>query len=100
VLEVLPFNTSQVRRFVESWYLANEIRSSGNVYDAGVRHRANQDAKDLLQRLRHHPSIGAMTVNPLLLTMIAMVHRYHGALPGTRVELYAEICEVLLGRWR
>jgi hypothetical protein len=32
--------------------------------------------------------------------MIAMVHRYHGALPGSRVELYSEICEVLLGRWR
>jgi predicted NACHT family NTPase len=36
----------------------------------------------------------------LLLTMVAMVHRYHGALPGSRIELYAEICQVLLGRWR
>ena len=32
--------------------------------------------------------------------MIAMVHRYRGQLPGRRIELYAEICDVLLGHWR
>lgn len=100
VLEVQPFDSIQVRRFIESWYLANEIISSGNRNDAAVRQRALRDANDLLQRLRVLPSLSALTVNPLLLTMIAMVHRYHGALPGSRVELYADICEVLLGRWR
>jgi len=100
VLEVQPFNSKQVKTFIENWYLANEIMSSGGKDDAGVHQRAGKDAKDLLQRLRTSPSLSALTVNPLLLTMIAMVHRYHGALPGSRVELYAEICEVLLGRWR
>jgi len=31
--------------------------------------------------------------------MIAMVSSFR-ATPGSRVELYAEICEVLLERWR
>jgi predicted NACHT family NTPase len=100
ILEVQPFNSKQVKKFVENWYLANEIMSSGGKDDAGVRQRAAKDAKDLLDRLRSSPSLSALTVNPLLLTMIAMVHRNQGALPGSRVELYAEICEVLLGRWR
>lgn len=100
VLEVQPFNAEQVRRFVENWYLANEIISSGGKDDAAVRQRAYKSARDLLLRLSSSPSLSALTVNPLLLTMIAMIHCYHGALPGTRVELYAEICEVLLGRWR
>jgi predicted NACHT family NTPase len=39
-----------------------------------------------------------MAVNPLLLTMIATVHRRGSALPGKRVELYKEICQVLLER--
>ncbi len=39
-----------------------------------------------------------LAANPLLLTMIANVHRYRGALPGSRAELYSEICQVLL--WR
>ena len=30
--------------------------------------------------------------------MIANVHRYRGALPGSRADLYAEICQVML--WR
>lgn len=100
VLEVQPFNSSQVQRFINNWYLANEIISSGNVTNEGVRYRARKDADDLLQRLSKLSALNELTVNPLLLTMIAMVHRYHGALPGSRVELYAEICEVLLGRWR
>jgi len=37
-----------------------------------------------------------MAVNPLLLTMIATVHRRGSALPGKRVDLYKEICHVLL----
>jgi energy-coupling factor transporter ATP-binding protein EcfA2 len=100
VVEVQPFSAAQVRNFVENWYLANEIVASGNINNAEVRHRAKDDAEDLLRRLSNNPSLNALTVNPLLLTMIAMVHRYHGALPGSRIELYKEICEVLLGRWR
>jgi len=100
VLEVLPFNVGQVRRFIESWYLANEVVASGNRLDDRVRRSATKEANDLLERLSKNASINALTVNPLLLTMIAMVHRYHGALPGSRIELYNEICHVLLGRWR
>lgn len=100
VLEVQPFDAGQVWSFVESWYLANEVMSSGGKLDAGVRRRALDEAKDLMRRLRAVPALSALTVNPLLLTMIAMVHRYRGALPGSRVGLYASICEVLLERWR
>ena len=30
--------------------------------------------------------------------MIATAHRYRGALPGSRADLYGEICHVLLSR--
>ncbi|QUF04074.1 hypothetical protein KCV87_32820 [Actinosynnema pretiosum subsp. pretiosum] len=39
-----------------------------------------------------------LKVNPLLLTMIVNVHRYRGMIPGSRADLYDEICVVLL--WR
>ncbi len=100
VLEVQPFNLSQVRQFIHSWYLANEVVSFGHKVDDGIRWRAKQGADDLLMRLNAMQTLSALTVNPLLLTMIAMVHRYRGQLPGRRVELYAEICDVLLGHWR
>ena len=44
------------------------------------------------------PSLFELTANPLLLTMIANVHQYRGALPGSRAELYEEICDVFLGK--
>lgn len=99
MLEVLPFSAEQMRKFVFNWYWADELISAGK-RDEGVRQRAEAGARDLLQRLSSQSNLNALTVNPLLLTMIATVHRYRGALPGRRVGLYTEICDVLLGHWR
>ncbi len=97
VLEVMPFNRPQIDLFVQNWYLANEIKSH-TTDDVGVRMTAKSGADDLLRRLEKSPTLMELAVNPLLLTMIATVHRYRSALPGRRVELYKEICEVFLGR--
>ncbi|MDX9990863.1 MAG: NACHT domain-containing protein [Anaerolineales bacterium] len=97
VLQVRPFSTKQVEKFAHNWYLANEIMSSQKD-DPGVREAARSGANDLLQRIRSNSSLSDLTVNPLLLTMIATVHRYRSSLPGRRVELYAEIAEVFLGK--
>ena len=48
--------------------------------------------------VRENPALQDLAVNPLLLTMIATAHRYRGALPGSRADLYGEICQVLLSR--
>lgn len=97
VLEVRPFTPGQVERFVKQWYLANEIKSKQKD-DLGVHMRAKAEARALLQKLRTSPALFDLTSNPLLLTMIATVHRYGGELPDNRVALYAEICEVFLGK--
>lgn len=96
VLEVQSFTLKQVQQFIHSWYLETEIRSQGNKNDLGVREEAKQQADNLIERIRNSPPLAAMAVNPLLLTMIATVHRRGSALPGKRVELYKEICQVLL----
>ncbi|MCA9998442.1 MAG: hypothetical protein KDE56_21920, partial [Anaerolineales bacterium] len=97
VLGVQPFSRAQVSRFVHNWYRANEVMSSQKD-DPGVAMKAQEGAEDLLRRLNETPTLLELAVNPLLLTMIATVHRYRSSLPGRRVELYAEICEVFLGK--
>jgi hypothetical protein len=97
VLQTQPFNETQIERLVHRWYLAIERRSTGESGDE-VRRRAADASDDLLRRLRANPAIHELAVNPLLLTMIVNVHRYQGALPGSRAELYYEICQVML--WR
>ena len=100
VLEVQPFAFEDTKRFISQWYHATEVVSSGNKDDKNVRRRAADEANALLTALQDNQRLGDLTSNPLLLTMICMVHRYHGALPGSRGQLYAEICQVLLERWR
>ncbi|WP_455711069.1 NACHT domain-containing protein [Streptomyces nodosus] len=92
VLEVRRFTPEQITNFVMGWYRAIEQLDNRG----GRENDANAKATDLLRRMREEPMLYDLGSNPLLLTMIANVHRYRGALPGTRSELYAEICQVLL----
>ena len=97
-LGVQPFNLRQMEQFLHSWYLQNEVLRQARKEDPGVRAEAERKANDLVGRIKNYPPLAAMALNPLLLTMIATVHDNRGALPGNRVELYAEICDVLLVR--
>ncbi|HEV8563022.1 MAG TPA: NACHT domain-containing protein [Actinophytocola sp.] len=97
VVQVRSFTGEQVTRLVHGWYLAIE-RHATNEAGPDVHLRANEAADDLLKRLDTNPALHDLTVNPLLLTMIANVHRFRGALPGSRTDLYAEICQVMLSR--
>nr|WP_083467211.1 NACHT domain-containing protein [Kibdelosporangium sp. MJ126-NF4]CEL21995.1 hypothetical protein [Kibdelosporangium sp. MJ126-NF4]CTQ92775.1 hypothetical protein [Kibdelosporangium sp. MJ126-NF4] len=96
-LRVQSFTDDQVRAFVRGWYLAVERHINQDGPEAADR-KAESEAEDLLGRLYDAPALADLTVNPLLLTMIANVHRYRGALPGSRADLYSEICQVML--WR
>ncbi|ONI83362.1 hypothetical protein ALI22I_33080 [Saccharothrix sp. ALI-22-I] len=97
VLQVRNFTDEQVTRFVRNWYLAIEKLSTQATGEA-VRLRAEQAADELLTRLHSNPDLYDLTANPLLLTMVANVHRFGSKLPDSRAELYREICEVVL--WR
>jgi energy-coupling factor transporter ATP-binding protein EcfA2 len=98
ILEVKPFSLVQMTQFIQNWYLQTETLRRLGQADPGVKQSAQVQAQDLVKRIENSPAIAAMALNPLLLTMIATVHCYRGALPGRRVELYGEICDVLLGR--
>ncbi len=98
---VRPFTAEQVQLFLDRWYLAAERHAtgaSGRTARRAVRMRARESAARLTSLLEEHPALHDLAVNPLLLTMIATAHRYRGALPGSRADLYGEICQVLLSR--
>jgi hypothetical protein len=101
VFVVRPFTAEQVQLFLDRWYLAAEQHAtgaSGAPARRAVRMRAHDSAARLGALLRDHPALYDLAVNPLLLTMIATAHRYRGALPGSRADLYGEICQVLVSR--
>ncbi|MDJ0773470.1 MAG: GUN4 domain-containing protein [Mastigocoleus sp. MO_167.B18] len=95
-LEVQPFNREQITNFLQRWYLQTEIKSRGGQLDDGVKQTAEQQANNLIERIINSRPLVTMAVNPLLLKMIATVHRRGNVLPGKRVELYKDICQILL----
>ena len=98
-LHIRGFTVDQVGQFIRRWYYEIERRADVRP-EAEVRDAAALSANDLLERLRRRPALHDLASNPLLLTMIANVHKYRGALPGSRAELYREMCEMLLVRRR
>lgn len=101
VLAIRPFTSEQIAWFLQRWYFATERHAtSATTKDQrrAAQMLATEKADELIALLRGHPALRDLTVNPLLLTMIATVHRYRGALPGSRAELYGEICQVMLSR--
>ena len=108
IVQACGFTARQVELFVRSWYHEVEMHSisgaakvdSDEINDR--ESRAREQANDLLKNLADTPALYDLAVNPLLLTMIANLHR-HGhrhrhSLPRTKASLYSEICGVMLGR--
>ncbi len=97
-LDVQDFNQADIEQFCHNWCLTVELTTQGQDNDT-VRRRASQAAHDLVQAIAGNPAVRTLAINPLLLSIIALVHRYRATLPRRRVELYAECVDVLLGQW-
>ena len=88
--ELELFDDKQIKEFIKYWYLNrcdnNEAQSQELVQD--LQEALNR--KDRLQNL---------VKNPLLLTMVALIHRYQDTLPKRRHKLYDRAVDTLLKSW-
>jgi formylglycine-generating enzyme required for sulfatase activity/energy-coupling factor transporter ATP-binding protein EcfA2 len=98
VSTVRDFDQAAVERFVRHWSLAVEVALAGR-RSRTIERRAEEQAEGLLAAIQGNERVRELAVNPLLLTVIALVHRYRAHLPERRAELYEECVEVLLGYW-
>jgi len=83
--EVKPFAPEDVKLFVIHWY------------DTAYGDQA--EAQALLVEIEQNAGVAALTTNPLLCTIVAVVYRNNRILPNRRVELYLKCCEALLDTW-
>jgi uncharacterized protein (UPF0147 family) len=86
---ILPFNASEIEMFIEKWYAARGR-------DA---HQAQAQAEHLIRTIRQNDRLKKLAENPLMLTIIALVHRIETELPNERVKLYDKCTEALLSTW-
>ncbi len=91
-LELAPFNADQIDRFIGAWYT-----------EVGVKWQLPPgDADRLANKLRQavrRPSLWKLAPNPLLLTVMAMVHTRRNELPEQRALLYQNAVDILLEHW-
>jgi len=98
VTTVRDFTQADVERFVTHWNHAVEVALAGGENDYALA-EARRQSEALLKAIRGNERVRELAVNPLLLTVVALVQRYRAQLPERRTELYEEAIEVLLGKW-
>jgi formylglycine-generating enzyme required for sulfatase activity len=92
VFELAPFNEKMTKSFIRNWY--SELARTGEV--------RTEDSKGLAHRLSDavkRSDLRQLASNPLLLTVMAIVHTHKGRLPDARSLLYEEVTDILLYRW-
>lgn len=91
------FDDEQIKSYAKSWYLAVTLDLEGDTPTA--RDRAATRATDLLRAVQND-RVRPLATNPLLLSILALIHQRGNRLPQRRVALYEECVEFLLGFWR
>ncbi|MEW6289700.1 MAG: SUMF1/EgtB/PvdO family nonheme iron enzyme [Thermodesulfobacteriota bacterium] len=97
ITTVRDFAMADVEQFLKNWHRLIAIGQMGPC-ESAERH-AERQTSQLLQAVKANERIRELAINPLMLTVIAMVHRDRVKLPDRRAELYAEAVDVLLGKW-
>lgn len=91
------FTDDDIRLFVHHWYSSVDLTNKDD--HPTVRDQAKQRADTLAQTILDTPRVRRLAVNPLLLSIIALVHHARIKLPERRIELYDNCATVLLGDW-
>ncbi|MCP4104398.1 MAG: SUMF1/EgtB/PvdO family nonheme iron enzyme [Desulfobacteraceae bacterium] len=94
---IRDFSMADVKLFLTNWHMLTAIGQLGQ-HDRAEAY-ASEQTRHLLEAIENNERIRELAINPLMLTVIALVHRDRVKLPDRRAELYAEAVDVLLGKW-
>ncbi|WP_293072882.1 NACHT domain-containing NTPase [Okeania sp. SIO3B5] len=87
--QMQSFNDEKISAFINNWY-DSRFRDKGE---------AERRKESLQKALDDNDRIKLLARNPLLLTIVALIHRYQAVLPKERYRLYDKAVETLLISW-
>lgn len=93
VVELGPFGVAQIIDFVFRWYVHAGREQGWSGAESARR------AKLLSAQITGAPHLRALAESPLLLTLMARIHREDQALPDGRAALYERAIDLLLAEW-
>ncbi len=94
-----PFSKEQVKTFFRKWYRA--VERAEDLIGAYTEARADRKADEMTEAVlsEANPGLCRLAANPLLCTIIGLIHRQGGALPEQRVELYKLCVDTFIFNW-
>ena len=106
---LLDLDEEQIQRFLTTWCPAVEYyqaRSLQGMQEAltpqqeqHVQQEGRSQCNRLLEALRGNPGLLRLAVNPLMLTILALIQKSGRQLPHRRIELYQTVTLTLLNNW-
>ncbi|HEX3184592.1 MAG TPA: metallophosphoesterase [Pyrinomonadaceae bacterium] len=88
-----------IKLFLEKWCPAVERRIAEAPDRRQVDQRSQREIDGILKAVQTTPGVRRMAENPLLLRILAVIHRNEAHLPQRRVELYETASVTLLRDW-
>lgn len=94
-----PLSDAKIKAFIRQWHLAVEQNTDDGKSDEEKRASAEKHTDSLVSAIEKNSSVKRLATNPLLLTIITLIHLQGGRLPNKRVELYEICAETFLQHW-
>jgi formylglycine-generating enzyme required for sulfatase activity len=100
---IQPFDDAAIRTFVERWSAVYERSGPPSELDladqAELERRIIAHAASLRTAVFANPGVTDLARNPLLLTILALIHNQGAQMPDRRVDLYRLCVEALAETW-
>ncbi len=97
---VQEMNQTQIHRFLERWCRAVEAALTPDLSPEAREVTARLEVDSMMQAVKHAPGVRRLATNPLLLRLLAQIHRTGAQLPQKRIELYRLAADTLARTWR
>ena len=99
-LTITPMGNAQIKLFLERWCRAIEEAQRPEADVSSHQRDAEREARGILQAIETKPGVSRFATNPLLLTILALIHRNGTQMPQRRVELYQLATKTLIEDWQ
>jgi len=99
-LTITPMGNAQIKLFLERWCRAIEEAQRPEADVSSHQRDAEREAGGILQAIETKPGVSRFATNPLLLTILALIHRNGTQMPQRRVELYHLATKTLIEDWQ
>ncbi|MBE9006204.1 tetratricopeptide repeat protein [Fortiea sp. LEGE XX443] len=93
-------DSEQVERFLYRWCRTVEKAQQPDASEEQWLKKGTEQAQEILQAVKNAPGVQRLTANPLLLTILALIHRNGERLPNRRVKLYELAVQTLTEDWQ